>query len=194
MIWVKLCGLRSPSDVAAAERWGANAIGLVIAERSPRRITLDHAHDLAASTDLERFLVTEDLDPSTVVEAALEVGASGVQPHGAWALETAIAARQAGLDVLLPVTVTAPVSDTGIPSDVIPLFDAAAPGGGIAFDHAFVAGVDRPFVLAGGLNPDNVAGVIERLRPYGVDVSSGIERTPGIKDEALIRRFMEAVR
>lgn len=194
MTWVKVCGLRTAGDVAAAEEAGADAIGLVLAE-SPRRVTPEEARRLAARTTLPAFLVLVDARPTEVIDLAEFVGAAGVQPHGEHGADAAAAARLAGLDVLRPVRVDGPVDLTGIPDDQTPILDAAVDGlhggTGIGFDPALAGGIDRRWVMAGGLGPDSVADAVRRSRPWGVDASSRLESAPGIKDRDLIIRFVK---
>jgi len=198
MTWIKLCGMRSREDAAAAVAAGADAIGFVIAPGSSRRVTIEEAARCGAGLPIDRYLVTVDLAPEDVMAAAAAPGADGVQPHGEWALEAAAAALDAGLRVLFPVGVDRDLDLHGVPKGAVPLLDTAVTGrhggSGRPFDWALAAGLDRPFVLAGGLTADTVARAIEIARPWGVDVSTGIESAPGKKDHAEMRRFVEAVR
>ena len=198
MTWIKLCGMRSRDDVAAAVAAGADAVGFVIDPGSPRGITVEEAARCGVGAPLERYLVTVDLAPAEVVAAARAGDADGVQPHGKGARNAAEHALAAGLRVLFPVRVGAGLDLSGVPEGAVPLLDAAVAGRhggtGRSFDWSLAAALDRPFVLAGGLTADTVAGAIEIARPWGVDVSTGIESAPGRKDHAQMRRFVEAVR
>lgn len=177
---------------------GADAIGLVLAP-SPRRITPEKAVDLVAGAGVETFLVTVDASASELLDLAIFTGASGVQPHGERAEEASAAARRAGLTVLRPVRVAGRaaglVSVDHVPADQIPLLDTDSEGrhGGTGrrFDPAMVGDLGRRWVMAGGLSPDNVAEAIADLQPWGVDASSGLESSPGVKDLGLIRGFVE---
>jgi phosphoribosylanthranilate isomerase len=193
MTWVKLCGMRTRSDVEAAMTAGADAVGFVIAPRSLRFVEPALLPDLGRDCPLQRFLVSEDEDPDTLVAIALDAGMTGIQPHGQGATSAAASALAAGMRVLYPIDPRA-YSAGRLPSGAMPIFDAATPGGGRSFDHAPLRDVAGPFVLAGGLRPETVAGVVSALSPFGVDVSSGIESEPGVKDPQLMRRFVEAVR
>lgn len=194
MTWVKVCGLRTPDDVDAAGEAGADAIGLVLAD-SPRKITAGEARKLAARAEIPAFLVVVDVRPAELLDLASYVGAAGVQPHGAHAAEASAAARLAGLDVLRPVRVAGPVDLSGIPDDQVPLLDTAVDGlhggTGVTFDPSLAAGIERRWVMAGGLGPGTVGEAIRRLRPWGVDASSGLESAPGVKDRELILTFVE---
>lgn len=192
--WVKLCGMRSADDVAAAAAAGADAVGFVTAAGSMRSVTPVQAAEFGGETALATFLVTEDESPEALLRAAAEASVTGVQPHGRHSLAAATAALTAGLEVLFPISVVPGVDFDGTPVGGLPLLDAPTWGGGVPFDHSLIPqGLGR-FVLAGGLRASNVAEVVRTVRPYGVDVSSGIEREPGVKDPQLMREFVEAAR
>lgn len=198
MTWVKLCGLTRRADVEAAVAAGADALGFVVAPESARRVTLDEVAGLGAGIGVTRILVTVDLDAPRLLAAAETAGVDGVQPHGRFRSEAAAAALAEGYRVLFPVRVDTAVSLSGMPDGAMPILDAAVPGRhggtGTMFDWAAAEGLEADYVLAGGLDPGNVAEAIRRLRPWGVDVSSGVEARPGVKDHDLMRRFVEAVR
>lgn len=191
MIWVKLCGMRTADDVDAAARAGADAIGLVTARRSVRRLTVGQAAQLARSSDIPSYLVTEDLEPPEVLRQAQETGVTGIQPHGLYGRQAAVTGLEAGLEVLFPV---GPEDDLAVvPEGAIPIVDGPVPGTGAELVWSTL-GFGSRFVLAGGLTPENVAEAVAASGAYGVDVSSGIESEPGVKDHDLMRRFVAAVR
>jgi phosphoribosylanthranilate isomerase len=194
MTWIKLCGLRTRDDVVTAVEAGADAVGFVTAAGSPRRVSPSHAAAIGADIVLERFLVTLDLTPEALLRDAVAAGVTGVQPHGRHSAVAARAAAAAGLRVLLPIDVAEDPTLSAATSGMTPICDGPRPGSGVGFDWARLDGVDRDYVLAGGLTVDSVGEALERLHPYGVDVSSGIERDRGVKDHDLMRRFVEAVR
>jgi phosphoribosylanthranilate isomerase len=175
---------------------GADALGFVLVPSSPRLITIDQAADLIKLTELPAFVLTRDLSPADLIATALATGATGVQPYGLHAPEASQAATEVGLSVLRPVD---PGEDlTSIPNDQYPLFDsktrAGEGSGGQLVDTRSLPKGGREYVLAGGLTAENVADVITSTHPWGVDVSSGVESRPGVKDEALIHSFVDAVR
>ena len=190
MTWVKLCGLRTAEDVAMAVALGADAIGLVTASRSVRAITPAHAALISDTARIARFLVTEDLEPDELLRQVEMAGVTGVQPHGRDAREAADAAAAAGLQVLLPVTVGEVVL---VPTGMTPMIDGPRPGSGQPAEWSSLGGLGRRFVLAGGLDPANVAEAVRLTGAYGVDVSSGIESEPGVKDHELMRQFVAAL-
>lgn len=196
-LWVKVCGVRRMSDLTATERAGADAVGLVLAD-SPRRVTPEEAARLAGLTSLETFLVTVDATAAEILDLASFTGVTGVQPHGAHGAEAAEAAVRAGLRVLRPVRVTGPVDLGGIPDDQVPLLDTADDGlhggTGRSFDPDLVPRIDRPWVMAGGMGPGTVGPAVARLRPWGVDGSSRLESSPGVKDPDLIEAYVQEAR
>ena len=199
MTWVKLCGMTRRRDVEAAVGVGADAVGFVVAPVSPRCVPLDLVAGLGAGITIDRFLLTVDADPDWVLAAAMSSGMSGVQPHGANAAATARLALSVGLKVLFPIPVmmTTPSIDD-VPEGARPLFDTGGTGthGGTGrpFSWGLASGVDGEFVIAGGLTAESVAGAIAKSGAWGVDVASGVEAAPGIKDHDLMRRFVEATR
>lgn len=199
MTWVKLCGMTRRADVEAAAEAGADAVGFVLHRASPRFVEPSAVAGLADAAEVATFLVTVDAEPSWLVTAATDLGVDGVQPHGDRAGEAAVAALEAGLDVLVPIRMADAVPDlSGIPVDARPLLDShvvgAHGGSGRSFDWSLAAAIDREFVLAGGLRPGNVAEAIRVARPWGVDVASGVESAPGVKDHAAMRCFVEEAR
>lgn len=190
MTWVKICGLRTLGDVAAATASGADAVGFVIAE-SPRQVFVADVARLAASTSLLTVLVTKDLPAAAVVALLTQTNVGALQPHGEHQVEAAEAARGFGCEVLFPVRSGHGVYWASIPPGVIPLLDADDPGSGRSFDWTVVGSAERRFILAGGLSPENVAEAVAATGAWGVDVSSGVESEPGHKDPVLIHRFVE---
>lgn len=191
MTWVKVCGLSRSAEVETAVAAGADAIGFVFYERSPRNIAPEQARRLGAGLDALTVAVTVGLDADSLLHVADLAGVGAVQPHGENASVAARAALEAGLAVLRPVPVTGPVDVSGLPGGELPLLDSDVIGGtGAVFDWTWLEGVDRPYVLAGGLGPDNVADAIARVKPWGVDASSGLESAPGVKDLAKVVAFV----
>lgn len=191
MTWVKVCGLRRPEEVDAAIAAGADAVGFVFHEASPRNITPESANALGSGLPILTVAVTVDLDADSLLHLAEVSGVGAVQPHGAGAALAARSALQAGLSVLRPMKVTGPVELDAISADELPLLDSDTIGGtGTAFDWSWLVGLERPFVLAGGLNPDNIEAAVRQVEPWGVDASSGLESAPGIKDLAKVASFV----
>ena len=197
MTWVKVCGLTRESDVAAAVDSGADALGFVLVQGSPRQISTERAADLMDGVPALRILLTVD---ASIGEMAAAVDASspdGLQPYGNQADEVAAWGQANGLIVLHPLRRGAAGSwGVGtVPEGQIPLLDSATGadlgGTGVPLDWDSLPRPARPFVLAGGLDPSNVSIAIATLRPWGVDASTGLESAPGIKDTARVAAFVE---
>lgn len=198
---VKVCGLTDAADAAAAVALGAWGVGVVFADESPRRVDIDRAREVLApiSPLTARVGVFVDPDPEQARVAVEACGLSLVQAHRC--SDPMALAQAVGVPVIEAFRVDGPEAlerATASPAALI-LLDAAVAGmdggTGTRFDWSLVEQrpPGRPFVLAGGLTPDNAAEAVERLRPDVLDVSSGVEVEPGIKDPNLIDRFMRAV-
>jgi phosphoribosylanthranilate isomerase len=195
---VKICGTTSEDDALLAVAMGAEMVGFIFAP-SPRQIAPQKASDIAKRMPREIIPVGvfRDEAPQRVVEIAQRSGMGAVQLHGH---ETAAQTRW--IRERVPIVIkafaagderVAHAADYG--ADVV-LLDAPSPGSGKVFDWALAAEVPtgQAFMIAGGLTPDNVAGAVVRTRPWGVDVVSGVERSPGAKDPAKLRAFVAAAK
>lgn len=199
MTAIKFCGVTRPEDALAAAEAGADAIGLVLWPGSPRSVTLDRAAEIARAVPPFVTIVAVLVSPTVaaVRRVVEQLGVRVVQLHGAVDLDGVLAE---GLSVVRAV----PLGGDGAPELVDPratlLLDAHDPlrhggtGRSIDWDRAAVVARVRRVILAGGLSPANVARAIYRVRPYAVDVSSGIEVAPGVKDPARMRAFAARVR
>jgi len=198
---IKICGVRRESDVEAAVEAGADAIGLVFYGPSPRHLTVPRAAELARA--LPAFITPVGLfvnaEAPEVEAAVAAIPGLMLQFHGD---ETPGYCARFARPYLKAVRMVPGVdlldSSRRFASAQALLLDApvdAYGGGGKVFDWSLVpASVARPVVLSGGLHAGNVIAGIQQMRPWAVDVSSGVESTRGVKDVALIRRFCEAVR
>lgn len=203
---VKICGLRRPEDVEAALRAGARYLGFVFFPRSPRHVTAPQAAALTAAVgpDAARVGLFVDPDDDTLRATLAEVPLDIIQLHGAESPARVAEVRAlTGLPVMKAVGIATPADldqlwDQGLAADLLlidarPQPGADRPGGnGLSFDWRLLAGrqILRPWLLAGGLSPENVAQAIRLTGARGVDVSSGVESAPGVKDEALMRSFV----
>ena len=201
MIRVKICGITSPRDAASAAAAGADAIGLVFAD-SPRRVSPAQAAAILA--DLPPFVTPVALfvddSPDRIRRICRPLHIRTVQLHGD---EPPAAAEQLGGFCVIKAFRVGTEADlaamTGYPSDAC-LLDSCvagrAGGTGVAFDWQLAAKASRqrPLILAGGLNPENVAEAVRVVRPYAVDVSSGVETAPGRKDLRRMEAFVAAAR
>jgi phosphoribosylanthranilate isomerase len=201
-MYVKICGLQTAETVATAIGAGANAVGFVFAPGSPRTITAELARELgqAVPTDVETVGVFRNQPIEQVLEIARAAALTTVQLHGNETLADMEQARDAGFRTLRAFSAAAyaalsPADKLAWESERI-LLDAVEPGAGVAFDVSLLdGGAPAGFwLLAGGLNPSNVAELAVALRPDGVDVSSGVESSRGVKDGGLIKAFVAAAR
>lgn len=198
MTAVKICGLTRAEDVAAACELGATYVGFNFAASSPRRITATIAREIAAAAapGVLRVGVFVAEDADTIARAIEAAGLHLVQLHRRLTEEEVArspvpiiaVARQTGEDFAVPRR------DLLVRCHAV-LFDPSE-GTGKALDPARIeeASWPVPVLVAGGLDAENVGAVIRRLRPAGVDVASGVESAPGIKDRARLERFFAAVK
>ncbi|MDX3108647.1 phosphoribosylanthranilate isomerase [Nonomuraea angiospora] len=195
MVYVKICGLSEPEHVTTAVEAGADAIGFVMT-RSPRRIAPERAAELAALVPAHVLTVGvfRGEDPDTVRAAALASGVRAIQLHGKHPHGDFTALKDLGLRLIRAVDAEADLRCGAYDEDLL-LVDAPHAGSGQAWDWAAVRGrASGQWLLAGGLSPSNVREAIAAAAPWGVDVSSGVETSPGVKDPALIRAFLETAR
>lgn len=197
MTWVKVCGITDEQALDAAVEAGADAVGFVLIEGSPRKLAEDAARTLIARSPIPSFILTDSSDVDRVLRMLERTGATGIQPYGSSTHQLAEVAAAAGLDVLFPVAIggNGLPEDLAIPESATPLFDTASAdrlgGTGRTFPWEYLARFESPFVLAGGLGPDNVAEAIRTVRPFGVDASSRLETSPGVKDPDTIRAYVQ---
>ena len=197
---VKICGITRLEDAELAVSCGANAVGFVFWRNSPRFIDPVRAQAIAAA--LPPFVTPVGVfvnQPAEDVNAvATLVGLGDVQLHGDETVEYAAAMTRPVLKALTLTTTADHTFDRWPPATMV-LLDAHDPvrrgGTGMTVDWTRAASIAarRPIVLAGGLTSGNVVDAIDRVRPFGIDVSSGVESSPGIKDEARIRALFAAL-
>lgn len=200
---IKICGITQSDHALAAAEAGADAIGFMFYRESPRCITPDEARAIMdtlppmvatvgvfVNPSIEMFCDCEEACPTNYSQLHGQEDEAMVRRCGPWLIRAirydaaTIAAEMARWDAIDEV-------------DAI-LVDGSVGGGGVALDwhglSAAMKGIATPVFLAGGLTPENVGDAIRVVRPYGVDVSSGVERSRGQKDPVLIRAFCRAVR
>lgn len=198
-IFVKICGVTTVEDALLAAGMGADALGLNFVASSSRRITPGRAKEITRRLppDVLTVGIFRNEAREKVVEIANTIGLRAVQLHGHESAEDTrwVAER-------VPAVIRAfSANDPALTryeefGPVRLLIDAPEPGSGHTFDWTRMdeLEIDRPIILAGGLNPDNVTEAIETVRPWGVDLASGVESAPGKKDPVLVRRFIAAAR
>lgn len=197
-MYVKLCGLRTEADVAVAVDAGADAVGFVLSA-SARQVDPDTAARLAREVPphVLSIGVFSGVPAARVRQVAVETGIGAVQLHGDYPREAFEEVAAAGVPLVRAVALT-PGTDVrvGAHGEAMLLLDSPVAGSGHRWDLAALDGA-RPegrWLLAGGLGVDNVVEAITRARPWGVDVSSGIEAGRGVKDHGLMREFVAAAR
>ncbi len=209
-IRVKICGLTRPEDVSAVADAGAAYAGFVFFPKSPRNVTIEQARHLAVEVPVgvAKVALVVNADDALLDAITAAVPLDILQLHGSESPErvTEIRSRY-GLPVMKAVGVAdqedvaaldvyAEVADQ-ILVDAKPPKNADLPGGnGVSFDWRLISARrwTKPWMLAGGLTPDNVAEAIALTGTQQVDVSSGVESAPGIKDAGVIREFVQATR
>jgi phosphoribosylanthranilate isomerase len=207
---VKICGLSTRETLDAALQAGADMVGFVFFPPSPRHLGLEKARDLGrqAKGRAAKVALTVDADDTTLANIVEALQPDILQLHGKETVARLRDIKQAfGLPVMKAIAVETPADLAPLPgyaavADRI-LFDARAPkeatrpgGLGAVFDWHVLEKLDLklPFMVSGGLDAGNVAEAVRVTRAGGVDVSSGVEGTPGIKDPDLIRAFIRAAR
>ena len=199
---IKICGITRVEDALAAAQAGADAIGLVFYERSPRHVSIAQAAQLAAA--LPPFVSVVGLfvnaEAALVREVLAQVSLDLLQFHGD---ESPEYCAQFGKPYLKAIRVKAGVDLLQCASDfrgakglLLDAYMEGIPGGtGATFDWNLIPRqLSLPVILSGGLAAENVAAAIEQVRPYAVDVSSGVEASKGIKDAAKIAAFINEVK
>jgi phosphoribosylanthranilate isomerase len=207
---VKICGLSTPETLDVALEAGADMVGFVFFPPSPRNISFEVARDLSSRVKgrAEKVALTVDADDAMLTDVVEALHPDLLQLHGK---ETPARVSSIQQRFGLPVMKALPI-ENGADLDAIPryakivdrlLFDARAPrdatrpgGLGKPFDWHLLENLDLsiPFLLSGGLHPENVAQALRITRAPGVDVSSGVESAPGLKDPEKIRAFIRAAR
>jgi phosphoribosylanthranilate isomerase len=197
-MFVKICGVTTAEDALLAAGLGADAVGMIFAASS-RRITSAEARDVVRRLPPEVIPVGVFRDHAAhrVAEIANAIGLRAVQLHGHESPEDTrwLAERIPFVIKAFAATDKALLRHAEYGAHRL-LIDSATPGSGQVFDWAVLeeAPLNRPFILAGGLTPENVADAISVARPWGVDVASGVETSPGKKDPARVRQFIAAAR
>lgn len=193
-MFVKICGITSEEDALLAVALGADALGFIFAP-SPRQVTVALARDIASRLPNEVMTVGvfRGQSPQRIVETMQEAGLRTAQLHGGESPEQTKWVRHRVPSVFKAFRAgdhnIRNASEYG--ADVI-LLDSASPGSGQVFDWRLAEDVPprTKLLLAGGLDADNVADAIAQVRPWGVDVASGVEATPGRKDPRKLRTFI----
>jgi phosphoribosylanthranilate isomerase len=197
-MFVKICGITNEDDALLAVALGADAVGFIFAA-SVRQIAVQKVYDITRRLPPEILTVGVFRDelPQRVIEMTHAAGLRAAQLHGHETQDDVLAVGKHVQTVIKAVPAgSSDASNAHHFGTRMILVDAPAPGSGKIFDWSLVGdmpgGID--IILAGGLTPENVAAGIEQVRPWGVDVSSGVEASPGRKDPIKLKRFIEAAR
>ena len=197
-MFVKICGTTNEEDALLAVALGADAVGFIFAPSS-RQIQPGIAADIAKRLPPEVLTVGvfQDASPARVVEVITTAGLKAAQLSGRESPEQCrwIRDRIPGLIKSFPAGHPAIADAPDYSADVV-MIEAATPGSGQVFDWKLAegAGTGRRLLLAGGLTPENVGDAIAQVRPWGVDVATGVESSPGHKDPRKLRAFIQAAR
>lgn len=204
---IKICGLNSESAVQTVTAAKADYAGFVFFPRSPRHVTLERAAELKAllPATIQSVSVLVDPDDALIAQVQSILKPDYIQLHGKETPERVAAIKNTGAKIIKAISVRSgdDVAQAGryAAADML-MFDAKAPedalpgGNGLSFDWVLLKGREfaKPWFLSGGLNPDNVAQALGATGARQVDVSSGVESAPGVKDATLIEQFVKAVR
>ncbi len=209
-VTVKICGLSTPETVEAALEAGADMLGFVRFEKSPRHLSLEAAQSLGKQVGerARKVLLTVDAGEAALAAAVEALGPHILQLHGQETPERVAALKaRFGLPVMKAIAIGSPADLAQIAAyeevadflllDSRPAEGSALTGGtGEAFDWSLLRGLKlrKPWLLAGGLDPANVGGALAATRASGVDVSSGVESAPGVKDVGKIGAFIANAR
>jgi phosphoribosylanthranilate isomerase len=199
MTWVKICGMTNLEDALIAADAGADAVGFVFYEKSPRNVTVEQVREIVRELPegVEKVGVFVDLEAGIIRKIAMEAGLTAVQLHGVQSLESVLGDSRPAVESVGVAKLIAMVPD-----------EALHQGTGVAIstrvrEKAFAILIDAqvqmlgfviPVIVAGGLTASDVADAMRTLRPFGVDVVSGVEAAAGKKDPGKVRAFVSAVR
>ncbi len=205
-MYVKICGITDPALARVAVEAGADAIGIMMNRTSPRAISVERAHEVLTEArvtaaeawrSLDTVLVVSDKSIADAVAIMDELDLDVLQLHGNYSAEEIREASESVDRVWRATSLTkSPDLTVGVHGEEALLLDAPRGGSGETWDLTALE-ASRPtgrWLLAGGLNPTNVASALAQARPWGVDVSSGVESAPGVKDPDLVRAFVAAAR
>ena len=197
-MFVKICGITSEDDALLAVAMGADAVGFVFAP-SVRQIPVQQAYDITRRLPPEVLTigVFRDESPKRVIEIVHRSGVKGAQLHGNESKD-AVAEVAKGVQFVVKAfpAGSSKIAESGaLATDTI-LIDGATPGSGHLFDWSLVGEIPEGMrmILAGGLTPENITDAVQTVNPWGVDVATGVEHSPGKKDALKVKRFIERAR
>ena len=198
-VFIKICGITSEADALLAVAMGADALGFVFAP-SPRQVNVQRVYDICRRLPPEVMTVGVFRDelPSRVIDTIHRAGLRAAQLHGRETPKQTMEVAAGGVQWVIKAFAagTSALANADKYGTDLVLVDAATPGSGTMFDWRLMDAVPSGLrvILAGGLDPTNVATAIKRVRPWGIDVSSGVEKEPGKKDTLKVRNFIREAR
>lgn len=213
MVKVKICGFTRPEDVKLACKLGANMVGVIMVQKSPRNVSVDRAKKMLAAAEkgVETVAVIMPQSTADIERISEELQPDYLQLHLKFPASDLREVKKSS-DARMIVVVSIPqmvensqkivdlAKEADKVADLILLDTKGLHGGGTGLTHDWNlsreirAAVKKPVLLAGGLNPSNVRQAIRVVRPYGVDVATGVESSLGVKSHALMQEFMTAVK
>lgn len=195
---IKICGVRNPKDAAHAAQLGADFIGIIFSRKSKRYVSSNEANEIAAASAENGALpvgVFVDETVDEIITCCTNANINIIQLHGALSKQhlPVLLLYSFKLFYAVPVDTNGKCENMpGLPKSVMPIFDCGSGGSGKNFDwNSFLPPKAVPWFLAGGLNHENIGQAIRKLKPYGVDVASGVEALCGTrKDPFLLEKFI----
>ena len=195
---IKICGLMRPEDIDAVNEYRPDLAGFILARGRRRSLTDQQMRELvrALRPEIQSVAVFLDQDPAWIAELAAQDLMDVIQLHGQESNEEIRFLRENTDKKIIKAFRIEKADDIRKAQEseaALVLLDSGAGGTGEVFDWSLIRQIHRPYILAGGLDPENVRAALEQMHPYAVDVSSGVE-TAHCKDPEKIRRFIRAVR
>ena len=191
---LKLCGITRPEDMAVAERAGADYIGMILVPGTPRFVPRERIPVLMAAVHCKKVFVVRDLPLGELNALIAEFRPDAVQLHGNESADYAQAVTGTDVWKAFNLNSEAALAEAeAFPCSMVVADSGGGTGHPCRWDLAARLASVRPVLLGGGITPDNVREAIAQVRPAGIDVSSGVESAPGIKDHTLIHKLAERI-
>ena len=191
---LKLCGITRPEDMAVAERAGADYVGMILVPGTPRFVPRERIPVLMAAVHCKKVFVVRDLPLGELNALIAEFRPDAVQLHGNESADYAQAVTGTDVWKAFNLNSEAALAEAeAFPCSMVVADSGGGTGHPCRWDLAARLASVRPVLLGGGITPDNVREAIAQVRPAGIDVSSGVESAPGIKDHTLIQKLAERI-
>ena len=191
---LKLCGITRPEDIAVAERAGADYAGMILVPGTPRFVPRERIPVLMAAVHCKKVFVVRDLPLGELNALIAEFRPDAVQLHGNESADYAQAVTGTDVWKAFNLNSEAALAEAeAFPCSMVVADSGGGTGHPCRWDLAARLASVRPVLLGGGITPDNVREAIAQVRPAGIDVSSGVESAPGIKDHTLIHKLAERI-